>query len=130
MHAEQYLNEFVLNRLPDNGSLPDFYKAAGEQKEQLQQLANEIINLQTEAAIPSDYTRTQSYDALAEEGGNIASDMELAGSQTERESRERRLDDIQREMEAPIEAGSGKATRIGEKLSELERLTDSIVERM
>lgn len=130
MHAQQYLNEFVVNRLPDNGSLEDFYKAAAEQKEALQQLASEITHMHTDAATPADSTRTQSYEALAEEGQSIVSDMQLAASRTVRESRERRLDDIQREMEAPIEAGSDKATRIGEKLSQLERLTDNIIERM
>lgn len=130
MNAEQYLNNFLINRLPDNHSLPEFYEAAGEQKDELQQLANEIVSLQAEAATPADYTRTQSYDALAQERESIVSNMELAGSQTERESRERRLDDIQREMEAASQAGSAEEAEIGEKLSQLERITDNVIEKM
>ena len=56
--------------------------------------------------------------------------MELAGSRTERESRERRLDDIQREMEVENQTDSDKETEIGDKLSQLERITDSVVARM
>lgn len=130
MNADQYLNDFLINRLPDSRSLPEFYEAAGEQKEELQQLANDIVALQTAAATPADHTRTQSYDALAEERANIVSNMELAGSRTERESRERRLDDIQREMEASSQAGSDEEAKIGEKLSQLERIADNIIERM
>lgn len=130
MNAEQYLNEFLLNRLPDDGSLPEFYEAAGEQKDELQQLANDIVELQVKSATPADYTRSQSYDALAEERAKIVSNLDLAGSQTDREARERRLDDIQREMEAASQAGSTEEAEIGEKLSQLERITDSVIERM
>ncbi|MDV6314821.1 hypothetical protein [Idiomarina sp. HP20-50] len=130
MNAEQYLNDFLINRLPDNRSLPEFYDAAGEQKEELKQLASEIVKLQTEAATPADHTRTQSYDALAQERESIVSNMELAGSRTERESRERRLDDIQREMETASQAGSAEEAEIGEKFSRLERITDNVIERM
>ncbi|MDV6327132.1 hypothetical protein U0358_07895 [Idiomarina sp. PL1-037] len=130
MNAEQYLNDFLSHRLPDSKSLSEFYEVAEEQKEELQQLANTIVELQTDAATPADHTRTQSYDALAEERANIVSNMELAGSRTERESRERRLDDIQREMEVENQTDSDKETEIGDKLSQLERITDSVVARM
>lgn len=130
MNAEQYLKEFLINRLPEDRTLPEFYEAAGEQKDELQQLANDIVERQVQAATPADHTRTQSYDALAEERAKIVANMDLAGSQTDRQERERRLDDIQREMEATSQAGSDKEAEIGEKLSELERITDNVIERM
>lgn len=130
MNAEQYLNDFLINRIPDSKSLPEFYQAAAEEKETLEKLADDIVDLQADAATPADHTHTQSYDALAEERASIVANMELAGSRTERESRERRLDDIQREMEAASQASSGKEAEIGEKLSQLERIADSVIERM
>lgn len=130
MKAEQYLKEFLINRLPKGKSLPEFYAAAQEQEAELHQLAKEIVDLQMQAAEPADHTRTQSYDALAQERDQLVSNMELAGSRTDREARERRLDDIQREMEAPSQANSDHEATIGEKLSALERITDRVIERM
>lgn len=130
MNGEQYLKEFLINRLPDDRTLPEFYEAAGEQKDELQQLANDIVELQVQEATPADYTQSKSYEALAEERATIVANLDLAGSQTDREARERRLDDIQREMEATSQAGSDEEAEIGEKLSELERITDSVIERM
>ncbi|MGM0480481.1 MAG: hypothetical protein ACQEQZ_00975 [Pseudomonadota bacterium] len=130
MNAEQYLNELLINRLPEGKSVPAFYEAAGDEAEQLSQLADEIVQLQTEAAVPADATRTQSYDALAQERASIVANLDLVDSRTEKESRERRLDDIQREMEGSSQASSEAEAKFGEKLSELERKVDLVIERM
>lgn len=130
MNAEQFLNEFVSQRLPDNQSLDAFYAAADEQKEQLQQLANDIVERQAQAATPADHTRSQSYEALAKEREAIVANMEHAETRTERETRERRLDDIQHEMETAQMSGSGADKEMGEKLTKLEEMTDSVIRKL
>ncbi|WP_404399428.1 hypothetical protein LG288_07025 [Idiomarina seosinensis] len=130
MNAEQYLNEFLINRLPEGTTVPEFFEAAGDEAEEMRELADDIVELQTDAAVPADSTRTQSYDALAEERANIVANMNVVDSRTERESRERRLDDIQREMEAGSQVGGGKQAELGEKMSQLERMIDQVIERM
>lgn len=130
MNAEQFLNEFVGKRLPNNQSLDDFYAAADERKEQLQQLANDIVERQAQAATPADHTRTQSYEALAKERETIVANMEHAETRTEREARERRLDDLQHEMEMAQASGSDADKQMGEKLSELEKITNSVIRKL
>lgn len=130
MKAEQFLNEFVNKRLPNSQSLDAFYAAANEQQETLHQLANEIVEMQAHAATPADQTRTQSYDALAKEREAIVANMAHAETRTEREARERRLDDLQHEMEMAQASGTGADKQMGEKLSELEKITNSVIRKL
>lgn len=130
MSAEQYLQDFVQTRIPSDRTLDEFYKAAGNQKKELLQLANEIVDLQVSEALSATSTQTKAYDELAAERAKIVANLDLPDSQTDRVERERRLDNIQREMESHTQAGRGNEARITEKMSELEQLTDSVIERL
>ncbi|WP_194757238.1 hypothetical protein [Aliidiomarina indica] len=130
MSAEQYLQSYLKDRIPSGKTLSDFYEASGNDKKELRQLADDIVELQTNEALSASSTQTKSYDELASERAKIVANMDLPDSQTDRVERERRLDDIQQEMEPGTQAGRARDGKIADKMDKLERLTNSILERM